>query len=190
MLPEIFHSTRGASAFVRPPKKFQSGGLVRSRLPLCIGPRGAMVHHAFENFPKHARDFSIFEASKKISKREACSASPSALHRRAGGNGPSCFPKFSETRAGRRNFGSSQKKSEARISFGIASRFGKACAQQFAATISGILGNTRGALWRPSKARRSRFVLCAWALGAMIDHVSRYFLKTFVRRLANQEIEF
>ena len=102
-----------AFVFWRPPKKIQSGGLVRSRPPLCIGPRGAMVHHAFQNFPKQARGVSIFEASKKIPKRGARSASPPALHRPAGGNGPPCFPKFSETRAGRRNFGSFQKKSKA-----------------------------------------------------------------------------
>ena len=66
MLPDIFQSTCGPSAFLRPPEKFQSGGLVRSRAPLCIGPRGAMINHASRNFSKHARGVSIFEASKKL----------------------------------------------------------------------------------------------------------------------------
>ncbi len=100
----IFQSTCGASTFLRHPKKFQSGGLVRSRPPLCIGLRGAMVHHTHRNFPKRARGISIFETSKKIPKRGARSGSPPALHRLAGGNGPPCFPTFSKARAGRLHF--------------------------------------------------------------------------------------
>ena len=150
MLSEIFQSKRGASAFLRPPKKFQSGGLVRPRPLLCIGPRRAMVHHASRNFPKHVRGVETLAASKKLQSENL---------------------------------------------FGIASRFRKACGQQFATTIPGIFGNTHGAstLWRPSKsskavARRSRFALCACPRGAMVHHVSRYFLETFVRRLANYRV--
>ena len=62
----IFQSMCGASTFLRHLKKFQSGGLGRSRPPLCIGPRGAMINHASRNFSKHARGVSIFEASKKF----------------------------------------------------------------------------------------------------------------------------
>ena len=100
----IFQSTCGPSRFLRHPKKFQSGGLVRSRPPLCIGPRGAMVHHTHRNFPKHARRISIFEASKKIPKRGARSGSPPALHKLAGGNGPPYSSKFSKARAAHQHF--------------------------------------------------------------------------------------
>ena len=80
----IFQSTCGPSRFLRHPKKFQSGGLVRARPPLCISLRGAMVHHTHRNFPKRARGVIIFEASKKIPKRGARSGSLPALHRLAG----------------------------------------------------------------------------------------------------------
>ena len=97
----IFQSMCGASTFLRHLKKFQSGGLGRSRPPLYIGLRGAMVHHTHRNFPQRVRGISIFETSKKIPKRGARSGSPPALHRLAGGNGPPCFPTFSKARAGR-----------------------------------------------------------------------------------------
>ena len=82
-----------------------------------------MVHHAFENFAKRARDVSIFEASKTIPKRGARSGSPPALHRLAGGNGPPCFPTFSKARAGRQQFCVLQKNSKAVGSFGVARPF-------------------------------------------------------------------
>ena len=44
----------------------ENSGLVRSRAPLCIGPRGAIINHASRNFSKHARGVSIFEASQKF----------------------------------------------------------------------------------------------------------------------------
>ena len=101
MLLEIFrNSSAGLDAWAAF-KKFQSGELVRSRSPLCIGPRGAMIHHGSRNFPKYVRGVCIMAAFKKNPKRGARSVSLPALHRPAGSNGPPWCPKFSETRAGR-----------------------------------------------------------------------------------------
>ena len=84
MLSEIFRNTRFALAFWRLVKQFQSGGLVRPRPSLCIGPRLAMIHHALRNFRKHARGVTILATYQKVRKRGARSAWPPALDRLAG----------------------------------------------------------------------------------------------------------
>ena len=81
----------------------ENSGLVRSRAPLCIGPRGAIINHASRNFSKHARGVSIFEASQKFQSGGLVRSRP-ALCMPAGGNGSPCFPKFCKARAGRQHF--------------------------------------------------------------------------------------
>ena len=77
MLFEIFRNACGMSTFWRLPKQLQSGGLVRPRLPLSIGSRGAMPRHAFRNFVKHVRDVSILEATNNLQSGELVRRCPS-----------------------------------------------------------------------------------------------------------------
>ena len=119
----IFQSTCGPSRFLRHPKKFQSGGLVRSRPPLCIGPRGAIVHHTHRNFPKHARGVSIFEASKKFQSGGLVRSRPPLCIGLRGAMVHHTHRNFPNHARGISIFEASNKNSKAGGSFGLAPRF-------------------------------------------------------------------